>query len=153
MNGLTRLCTAPPAAGWSTADGIATTKAGAILSSRLVRRARLSRRPLLQLLHLAAAIVLLTAGDARAAADRTDVTVGQELSRAWCSECHQVEPGRILGPYSNVPSFTEIAGQSSSTAASIRAFLATPHPTMPNLKLTPAETDEIVAYILSLYQP
>lgn len=59
----------------------------------------------------------------------------------------------MLGPYSDVPSFSEIAGQPSSTATSIRAFLATPHPTMPNLKLTPVETDEIVAYILSLQRP
>lgn len=130
-------------------------EAGCSGPSHVVGRFQPSRRlnVHLQLLPLAAAIALLATGHARAASDRTDVTVGQGLASAWCSECHQVEPGRILGPYSDVPSFTEIAMQPSSTATSIRAFLATPHPTMPNLKLTPAETDELVAYILSLHRP
>lgn len=102
------------------------------------------------LLPAAALALLLAAGPARAAGDRTDVARGHELARAWCSECHQVEPDRLLGPYSDVPSFTAIARQTSSTETAIRAFLATPHPNMPNVKLAPADTDEIVDYILSL---
>jgi hypothetical protein len=33
---------------------------------------------------------------------------------------------------------------------SLRAFLQTPHPTMPNLMLTPDETDDVIAYLLTL---
>ncbi len=103
---------------------------------------------------LAAALaLLLAAGHARAAADGTDVARGHELARAWCTECHQVEPGRLLGPYSDVPTFTAIARQTSTTESALRAFLATPHPNMPNLKLTPDDTNEIVDYILSLRRP
>lgn len=106
-------------------------------------------------LVLAGAVLaaLLAAGPARAAGDRTEAVRGHELARAWCSECHQVEPDRLVGPYSDVPSFTAIARQRSTTETAIRAFLATPHPTMPNLKLTPADTDDIVDYILSLRGP
>jgi hypothetical protein len=39
---------------------------------------------------------------------------------------------------------------SATTALSLRAFLQTPHPTMPNLILTPEETDDIIAYLLAL---
>lgn len=106
---------------------------------------------ILGLLLVAVALaLLLAAAPARAAGDQTDVAAGQGLARAWCSECHQVEPDRLVGPYSDVPSFTAIARQPSSTETSIRAFLVTPHPTMPNLKLTPAEISDIVDYILSL---
>jgi cytochrome c len=85
-----------------------------------------------------------------AAEDRADVTRGEALARAWCSSCHAVESGQLVGPYMNVPSFTEVARLPSNTALALRAFLSTPHPTMPNVKLTTGEIDEIVAYILSL---
>ena len=32
----------------------------------------------------------------------------------------------------------------------LRAFLQTPHATMPNLRPTPGQTDDLIAYILSL---
>ena len=38
----------------------------------------------------------------------------------------------------------------ATTEISLRAFLQTPHPTMPNLMLTPEETDDIIAYLLAL---
>lgn len=38
----------------------------------------------------------------------------------------------------------------STTALSLQAFLTTPHPTMPNIILSPKETADVVAYILSL---
>ncbi len=117
-----------------------------------LRRRRASPPPAGRRLPLLAAVValLLAAGPAGAAEDGIDVARGQELARAWCSECHQVEPDRLIGPYSDVPSFTAVARQTSSTESAIRAFLATPHPNMPNLMLTPAETNEVVDYILSL---
>jgi hypothetical protein len=33
---------------------------------------------------------------------------------------------------------------------SLRVFLRTPHATMPDLMLTPDETDDIISYILTL---
>jgi hypothetical protein len=36
------------------------------------------------------------------------------------------------------------------TATALHAFLTTSHPKMPNLILTPPETDDVIAYILGL---
>lgn len=38
----------------------------------------------------------------------------------------------------------------SQTALSLRAFLQTPHGAMPRYHLTATETDDVVAYVLSL---
>ena len=48
------------------------------------------------------------------------------------------------------PSLLEVAGHPATTEMSLRAFLQTPHPTMPNLMLTSDETDDIIAYLLTL---
>jgi hypothetical protein len=49
-----------------------------------------------------------------------------------------------------VPTFQAIAQQPSTTSMALRVFLQTPHAQMPNLVLNTGETDDIVAYILSL---
>jgi hypothetical protein len=36
------------------------------------------------------------------------------------------------------------------TATALRVFLTTSHPKMPNLILTPEDTTDVIAYILSL---
>ena len=36
------------------------------------------------------------------------------------------------------------------TSSALHAFLATPRPTIPNLILDPQETEDVVAYILTL---
>jgi mono/diheme cytochrome c family protein len=48
------------------------------------------------------------------------------------------------------PSFLEVAAHPATTALSLRVFLQTPHATMPNLMLTPEETDDVISYILTL---
>lgn len=87
---------------------------------------------------------------AAAAQDRTDVTRGHELARAWCAECHGVEPGETTGAYETPPSFQSFARNPEITETSLKAFLQLTHPLMPQVKLKPDEIDEIVAYILSL---
>ena len=47
------------------------------------------------------------------------------------------------------PEVLEVAEHPATTELSLRAFLQTPHPTMPNLRLTPEETDDIIAYLLA----
>jgi hypothetical protein len=39
---------------------------------------------------------------------------------------------------------------SSTTGMSLRAFLLTPHARMPDIQLSREQTDDVVAYILSL---
>ena len=110
------------------------------------------RKPLFALLIagalLAAPLVLGTvrADDAMLGS----AEAGHELALNVCSECHWAAEDQFLIPESEAPSFFEIAENPARTATSIKVFLQTPHRTMPNLILTPEETDDIVAYIMEL---
>lgn len=77
-------------------------------------------------------------------------TEGLRLVRDTCADCHQVEPGQ---PPRSIPvekSFSEIAADPKMTALSLKVFLRTPHIDMPDIKLTEEQTDDVIAYILSL---
>jgi cytochrome c len=71
------------------------------------------------------------------------------LAQRWCGNCHQVSaaapPARP-----GVSSFAQIAQMQSTTALSLRVFLRTTHADMPNVQLREAESDDLIAYILSL---
>jgi len=76
-----------------------------------------------------------------------NVDRGRTLAKAWCAECHRVEPGRF-GIFA--ADFAEVAKLPSTTALSLRVFLQSDHKKMPNFSLKPGEADDIIAYILSL---
>ena len=96
------------------------------------------------------AVSLLSAfiGQAFAQEKVGDAAVGRAVAAARCNECHALE-GRVRGRQQADP-FVEIARLPSTTSLALHAFLLTPHPSMPNLRLTPQEVDDVVAYILSL---
>lgn len=73
---------------------------------------------------------------------------GQHFAREVCAECHEVEPGGIT--IFEPPSFADIAADPKTTETSLRVFLQTTHIEMPNFMLSEQQTDDIVAYILSL---
>jgi mono/diheme cytochrome c family protein len=75
---------------------------------------------------------------------------GQILSETWCSSCHLVSAGNRSAANDGAPTFQAIARHPSTTSTGLRVFLQTPHPRMPNDVLSAAQTDDIVAYILSL---
>jgi cytochrome c len=88
---------------------------------------------------------------------RGDLTSGRQIATVQCSSCHQVLPR--LFPEGNVPSgadkdgppnFQSIADLSSTTGLSLNVFLHSNHRNMPNLILSPADSDDLIAYILSL---
>ncbi len=114
------------------------------LGSKIVSRIR-CRMVLVAVLALAAL---------RANAQDGDVGAGHAFAREACNACHMAEakqrkPRRIvIGP-----AFRDIANAPSTTATSLRVFLMTSHPKMPNLILTPEETADVIAYILSLRAP
>ena len=56
----------------------------------------------------------------------------------------------LVDPDVGAPTFFEVIADPSVSELSLRAFLQTSHATMPNLILTPEETDDIIAYILTL---
>ena len=94
-------------------------------------------------------MVLVAAIADAAQQGRADVARGQVLAKQWCSQCHGIDPNKSsLTP--KVPSFSEIAAEPSVIEPSLRVFLRTSHPTMPNLILNQDDTDDIVSYILSL---
>ena len=79
---------------------------------------------------------------------RADAAKGSQLAQQWCAGCH-VTGGK---PASNLqqgpPSFSTIGH--ALTADQLRAFLSHPHGAMPDLSLTRAEINDLVAYIETL---
>jgi cytochrome c len=78
----------------------------------------------------------------------SSVGAGHRLAEAWCKDCHAVEAGPAVAK--TAPGFTAIANQPSTTELSLKVFLKTSHPSMPNLVIAPDEADDLVNYILSL---
>jgi mono/diheme cytochrome c family protein len=96
--------------------------------------------------------MLLLSSAASAADLPGDPVAGHELAHTVCAICHFVAEDQPEDPEIG-PSFYEIAAHSSVTTLSLRVYLQTPHSTMPNLMLTPEETDDVISYILSLKEP
>ena len=112
-------------------------------------RTNLIRLGLIGALVLALLLFLRLHGAAAQAQDIAgDVAAGRRLADAWCSECHALVSGTTAGKAG--PDLTAIADMPSTTALSLRVFLQSSHPNMPNLILGRAETDDLIAYILSL---
>jgi mono/diheme cytochrome c family protein len=79
-----------------------------------------------------------------------DPEAGGELARDVCAVCHIVSDDQLHDPDVGAPTFFEVVDHPPVTALSLRVFLRTPHATMPDLILTPDETDDIISYILTL---
>ena len=116
------------------------------LKSRPARSQR--RRP--ARLALATALAALGVAFAGTGAHAADADAGYRLATKWCTSCHIVAPG-ASGSDAARP-FPAIANDPNFTEQGIRAWLADPHPPMPNLNLSRAEVDSVVAYLQSLRQ-
>jgi cytochrome c len=79
---------------------------------------------------------------------RADVAKGRQLAQQWCANCHIVgtNPSGTVQP--GPPSFPLIARDRS--VDQLHAFLTHPHGAMPDLSLTRAEIDDLIAYIETL---
>lgn len=75
---------------------------------------------------------------------------GLDFARENCSECHVVESAQRTAIAHQAPSFLAVADEPKTTETSLRVFLQSPHINMPNFILTRDQTDDVVAYILSL---
>ena len=93
--------------------------------------------------------VWVTGGPAAAQDLPGDPVGGADLAREVCAKCHLVTEDQMVDPAVG-PSLFEVAEHPATTEMSLRAFLQTPHATMPNLMLTPEETDDVIAYLLTL---
>lgn len=95
-------------------------------------------------LVIAAALLAALATPALAQ-DVGNPEIGKRIADGQCAECHAsaLVPGRG-------PAFAAIARMPSTTATALTVYLRTSHPAMPNIILSPAEQDDVIAYILSL---
>ena len=79
---------------------------------------------------------------------------GRHIAETTCSACHDV--GAAPAPRDSqrqAPSFLAISRMPSTTELSIKVFMRTSHPKMPNIILTRDEIDSIAAYIVGLAKP
>lgn len=76
-----------------------------------------------------------------------DVEAGRRMAEVWCSGCHIIDGD---GTSDVAPGFKQVANDPSKTPGRLRAWLANPHPPMPNFNLSRPEIDDIVAYLESL---
>lgn len=75
---------------------------------------------------------------------------GLELSQKFCKACHIVNAeGNVTAPV-GPPSFPSIANKPGQTAERIIGALVAPHPPMPDMHLTNAEMQDIIAYLDTL---
>jgi mono/diheme cytochrome c family protein len=96
-----------------------------------------------------AATLFLAFGAGSASAADGDAQRGLEKSREVCALCHIVEESGQGN--ADLPTFANIANDPETDAARLRAWLAVPHPQMPQFdSLTPQDVDDIIAYIESL---
>ena len=79
---------------------------------------------------------------------------GRVYARQVCSPCHAVTAEQAAQRRIVIaPDFQTIANTSGMTATALRAFLLTPHPKMPNLILTPEQSDDVIAFVAEPTRP
>ena len=76
-----------------------------------------------------------------------DAVKGAQLARQWCANCHVVDRSGPPSVQQGPPGFQSIG---SLTGDQLRTFLTHPHGAMPDLALSRAEIDDVVAYIETL---
>jgi mono/diheme cytochrome c family protein len=76
---------------------------------------------------------------------------GRSFALDNCRPCHVVAADqRSPVRFANAPDFRSIANAPQTTPLRLNTWLTNPHPTMPSLRLNPAEAADVIAYIMSL---
>lgn len=96
------------------------------------------------------AVTLLAAATPARAQEAGDARAGRDMAATWCANCHRIAPAGPGPATDAAPAFAAIAAMPSTTSLSLRAFLQSSHRNMPNYQLSQDQTDNVVAYILSL---
>jgi mono/diheme cytochrome c family protein len=79
------------------------------------------------------------------------IASGRQVAATICANCHEISPTNY--PTTVIaPKFDDIANLPSTTALSLKVFLRSNHNLMPNFILSNDDTDDVIAYILSLKQ-
>lgn len=74
---------------------------------------------------------------------------GEQLAKQWCTSCHLTGGDQTHGGDA-APPFSQIAEAAADRSDDLSAWLADPHPPMPNFHLTRREIDDLLVYIESL---
>ncbi|MET3889324.1 mono/diheme cytochrome c family protein [Bosea sp. OAE506] len=98
---------------------------------------------------LAALAFALVGATGAAAQESGDPRAGLAVASALCQPCHAID-GASRDASRVPPDFGAVADMPSQTALSLRVFLQTPHGAMPRYQLSATETDDVIAYVLSL---
>jgi mono/diheme cytochrome c family protein len=88
-------------------------------------------------------------GPAPVASAAGDAAAGKMLAERWCATCHLVAPEQTTAT-TEAPPFATIAARHGESIDALAAFLADPHPPMPQMSLTRQEIGDLLAYIGSL---
>jgi mono/diheme cytochrome c family protein len=94
-------------------------------------------------------VALLLGGHVTTALAAGDSVAGKAMAQRWCSSCHLVAPEQATAT-TEAPAFATIAGRHPRSIEALAAFLADPHPPMPQMSLTRQEISDLLAYISSL---
>ena len=106
-------------------------------------------------------LALVAAALATGCAGETSVASpsrGRAVAEEWCAECHRIapdqptgmRPGHVLPPPVDAPSFMAVAHKPYADQAYLTGFLSELHLPMPTFRLSPAQREDVVAYLLSL---
>ncbi|MBP2291450.1 c-type cytochrome [Azospirillum rugosum] len=101
-------------------------------------------------------LVMVAVPAARAASDGPGSPgYGRQLTEDICGECHRVSKTPTAKPPPMqedlaAPDLTERMRDPGITELALRSYLQTSHPVMPNIRLNAEETDDIVAYLMTL---
>lgn len=105
---------------------------------------------------LALGVLAVAATSAHAATDGPgSAGYGRQLTEEICGECHRVSKTPTAKPPPMqedlaAPDLTERLRDPGVTEMALRSYLQTSHPVMPNIRLTEEQTDDIVAYLMTL---
>jgi mono/diheme cytochrome c family protein len=95
-------------------------------------------------------ITFLTAANCALAQEMGDAKAGFGFAGQICAECHAVRAGESKSPHAQAPSFQIVANTSGMTGMALRVWFQSAHRSMPNFILSEEDSDNVIAYILSL---
>lgn len=81
---------------------------------------------------------------------RPSAAMGLRYAQQFCVTCHAVAAGESRSPNPSAPSFEVIANLPGMTGTALNAWLHSPHPSMPNVIVNPADRENVAAYLESL---
>jgi mono/diheme cytochrome c family protein len=83
-------------------------------------------------------------------ADQPLAAAGGDYARARCASCHAVAAGAQTSPNPAAPAFQALADRADMSRVGLAALLRTPHRSMPDLIVAPADADALYAYLESI---